>query len=294
MHDPARDHLAQRGRSALSGCQIEPHIEAVAALPVAVDRAIVEHVGVDGRQSQQGKQRRLMPSIGNSSSGFLIPGDDRVAFSRQLLRTKEHLGSPQNKSIGAIVQRVAQDDLYQLPDENLRQLDIAPHDFQISQFKGAMPYQMIAPGNHHLPVFTRIRICDRSDLRRGYRLPWIAQQATVKLALGRTGFRWRDQFGAGQIHLQEFVRHKQSARGVAIEQMMAASEPEIMLPAQGRIPSRSVARSRCWSAPRSSPTTSTKLKARDGDCAAGRNERNASRIDPPSTLLVTATMTPAG
>src|SRR4051794_18463829 len=122
MQYPARDHLAQRGRSTLSGRQIQPHVEAVATLPVAVGRTVGEHVGPDGRrQSQQGKQRRLVLSTGNACRSLLIPGDDRVTLYRQLLRTKEHLGSPKNKSIGAIIQSVAQNELDQLSDKNLRQ-----------------------------------------------------------------------------------------------------------------------------------------------------------------------------
>ena len=98
-------HLAQRRRSALSGRQVEAHIEVIAALPVTVDRRIAEYVGLDGRrQSEQGKQRRLVPPI---DARLLVPGDDRVAFYCQLLRTKEHLRSAQNKGIVAIVQRIS-------------------------------------------------------------------------------------------------------------------------------------------------------------------------------------------
>src|SRR4051812_32350391 len=120
------------------------------------------------------------------------------------------------------------------------------------------------------------------------------QQGVVKLALGGTGARGWNQFGASEVSLQEFVREQQPSGSVPIEQMVATSEPEVALSAHGRTPSRSVARSRCSSTSCSAPTISTKSNARDGDCAAGRSERNASWIDPPSILRVTATMTPAG
>jgi hypothetical protein len=43
------------------------------------------------------------------------------------------------------------------------EFDIAPDNFEIGGFKGTMFHKMIAPGDHHFPVFARVRIGDRRD-----------------------------------------------------------------------------------------------------------------------------------
>ena len=50
----------------------------------------------------------------------------------------------------------------------------------------------------------------------------------MQRALDRAGFRRRDQLRPRQIHLEEIVGHHQPAALVAVEQMMAAGNPEIV------------------------------------------------------------------
>jgi hypothetical protein len=49
----------------------------------------------------------------------------------------------------------------------------------------------------------------------------------MQVSLGGARLRWRHEFRTRQIGFQELVGHNQPARGVAIKQMMAASEPEV-------------------------------------------------------------------
>ena len=79
----------------------------------------------------------------------------------------------------------------------------------------------------------------------------------MQRALGGAGFRWRRDLGPGQIGLQEIIRDEQSAARIAIEQMMAARQPEVARRAHRRSPLANVWRSTC-SAGSSSPTTSRK------------------------------------
>ena len=47
--------------------------------------------------------------------------------------------------------------------------------------------QVIAEGQHHLPVLARVGICDCGDLARRDRPPRLGQQACVQRALGGAG-----------------------------------------------------------------------------------------------------------
>src|SRR6266851_1525815 len=152
---------------------------------------------------------------------------------------------------------------------------------------------MIAPGDHHLPVFARVRVDDRCNLRSRDRLPWIAKQCIVQFSLRGTRLRRRHELRARQIDFQEFVGNKQLACGVAVKQMMTAGEPEVARSTQRCAPFSSPARSRCSAGTSSSPTTSKNSKA--FVCPAPSRERsvrNCSRMVPFSWLRVTATSTP--
>src|SRR5216684_3872551 len=152
---------------------------------------------------------------------------------------------------------------------------------------------MIAPGDHHLPVFARVRVDDRCNLRSRDRLPWIAKQCLVQFSLRGTRLGRRHEFRARQIDFQEFVGNKQLACGIAVKQMTTAGEPEVARSTQRCAPFSSPARSRCSAGTSSSPTTSKNSKA--SVCPAPSRERsvrNCSRMVPFSWLRVTATSTP--
>ena len=104
---------------------------------------------------------------------------------------------------------------------------------------------MIAEGDHHLPVLARIGIGDGGNLRRADRLPRVGQQRAVQRALGGTGVRRRRDLRPRQIGLQELIGDEQPAARIAIEQMMAAGQPEVARLAHVRSPFAIVMRSTC-------------------------------------------------
>src|ERR1700733_4435043 len=292
MREPAPDNFAKRDQPALPGCEIERHIEAVAAFPIAGCSCVVEDVNFAGhRQPQQRNQRR--PGLPTKQRRRLrVDHCSQTLLHRQLLRAKEHLGGAQHKNIVAIIQGVSQNRLRQLADKELGKSDIVPDGFEIGGFKGAVFHKMIAPADHHFPILAGVRIGDGGNLRRRDKTSRIAQHCIVQFAFRSASLRRGHQFRARQIDLQEFVGDKQLAHNVAIEQVMAAGAPEIALFNQLCAPF-SPARSRCSSGAASSPITSRNSNARVCPVPSrGRSVRNSSRMAPFSRRRVTATSTP--
>src|SRR5207248_1412624 len=105
----------------------------------------------------------------------------------------------------------------------------------------------------------------------------IGEQRGMEPALGGARLRRRAQFRPRQIGFEELVGDQQSAASIAIGQMMAAGEPEIV---HSRSPRATFARSTI-SAGSSSVTTSWKENACHRFAPLrGRKLRNASRIAP--------------
>jgi hypothetical protein len=100
-----------------------------------------------------------------------------------------------------------------------------------------MVREMIAPCDHELPIFARIGVGDRGDARRRDRQARIEQQRAMQLAFGRTCLGRRRNLRPRQIGLEELVSNGEPAVGVAIEQMVPGSEPEVARLLQRRSPS---------------------------------------------------------
>ena len=79
-----------------------------------------------------------------------------------------------------------------------------------------------------MPVLARIRVGDRGDLARLDRPARIGQQFAVQPALHVAGVFRRHQLGPREIGLQELVGNLEPAAVIAVEQMMAAGDPEIL------------------------------------------------------------------
>ena len=90
-----------------------------------------------------------------------------------------------------------------------------------------MPEQVVAERHHHAPVLARVGIGDRGDLGRRDRPARLGHQRRVQRALDHAGLRRRLQLGPRQIGLEELVGHAEPAAVVAVEQMVAAGQPEI-------------------------------------------------------------------
>src|SRR5947207_7093311 len=90
-----------------------------------------------------------------------------------------------------------------------------------------MPHQEIAKGEHKSPVLPGIHIGNRGDLVRADRLAGSGEQLAVQLPFDRACFVRRHQLGTGEIGFQELVGDTKPPALVAIEQMVAARDPEI-------------------------------------------------------------------
>src|SRR5437868_1078980 len=97
--------------------------------------------------------------------------------------------------------------------------------------------------------------------------------------------RWR-QLGTRQIDLEELISHHETAARVAVEQMVAAGEPEVLH--CSLLPSAMATRSTS-SVGSSSPSTSRNENARIGlRSPRGCSVRKASRVSPFSKARCTA------
>jgi hypothetical protein len=50
---------------------------------------------------------------------------------------------------------------------------------------------MVAKGDHQLPIFPRVRVCDCSNLLGADAAAWIGKQRSMQSALDGAGFGWR-------------------------------------------------------------------------------------------------------
>ena len=101
----------------------------------------------------------------------------------------------------------------------------------------------------------------------------------MQRALDRAGFRRRRKLGPRQIDLEEFVGDEQPAALVAVEQVVAAGEPEVLhlrSPAL-RSSCASPTRSTCSAGCSSSPSTSRNANARSG-FGPPRGRKRAERL----------------
>ena len=86
---------------------------------------------------------------------------------RHALRAEEHLGGAQHARIANAVERVAQDGVHQLIDEQRRRgAEPIAAELGIGGFQRLVPQQMIAEGNQQLPVLARVAIGDGCDVGR--------------------------------------------------------------------------------------------------------------------------------
>src|SRR6516162_8419999 len=97
----------------------------------------------------------------------------------------------------------------------------------IGSFQRRLSQQELAKRQHELPVFPCIRVGDRGDLLRSDCPPWICEQLLVQSALDRASVARRHQLGTREISLQELIRDHEPATRTAIEQVVAAGDPEI-------------------------------------------------------------------
>jgi len=151
-----------------------------------------------------------------------------IAISEPL-RAEEQFRRPQHERIVAPIEHVAQDHVHELIDEQRRRRSgAAAHEVAKGRLQSLVSQQLIAEGNDHAPVFPRISVGNRGDLRSCDRTAWIAQQRAMERTFGAAGVGRGNELGAGEVGFQKFVTHDEPAAGVAIEQMVPAGEPEVL------------------------------------------------------------------
>ena len=159
---------------------------------------------------------------------------------------------------------------------------------EIGRFQRRVAQQMIAERDHHLPVLARIRIGDRGDLAVADRAARIGQQRCMQRALDHAGFRRRRQLGPREIDLEESSVTTSPPPVVAVEQMMAAGEPEILHRASCSPRARSRPDRPGPPAPPRPPLRGTRTPHRLRLALRGCSVRNASRTSPSSDVRCTA------
>ena len=87
---------------------------------------------------------------------------------------------------------------------------------------------MVTQRDHELPILPGIRFGDGVDLGRGDGLPRVGRQRVIEHAFDHARVGGGYQFWPGEIGFHEFIGHAQSAAPIAVEQMMAARQPEII------------------------------------------------------------------
>src|SRR5262245_1488249 len=228
MRDPLLDHVAERAEPAPSGGKIERHVEQIAALPIALGIAVIEHVDLaHNRQTEHGNEWRGGPGA-FSCDLLLVSRNQRAVMHGEALGPEEQFCRAQHKDVLATVEQVAQDHMYELVDEQRRCLaHAATHEVEIGGLHGLMADQMVAKRDHQGPILARVDIDDRRDLGGGDRAAWIAEHRRVQGTLGHTCTLRRCKLGPREIGLEELIRNQEAAAVIAVEQVMAAGEPEI-------------------------------------------------------------------
>ena len=160
-------------------------MEPVAVLEIVIGVVVVHDVDLGfGRDPQHRDQRRYR-RVAFACDGFFVGRDQRALVQRHALRPEEQLGRAQHVRVVAAVERVAQDHVDELVDEQVRGLGAAPHQIEIGRFQRAVAGQVIAEGEHDLPVLARVGVGDGGDLARRDRSARFGQQRRMQRALGR-------------------------------------------------------------------------------------------------------------
>ena len=145
------------------------------------------------------------------------------------LRPEKQLGRAQHERVIAAVQRVSQDHMDELIDEQRRQSNRPGTDQrEIGGFQRRMPQQEVAESQNELPVLPRIGIVDRGKFVGNDRPTRVGEQFAVQSAFDCAGVFRRHQLGTCEIGLQKLIRNHQPAVRIAIKQMVAAGNPEIL------------------------------------------------------------------
>ena len=196
-------------------------------------------------------------------------------MQRDALRAVEHLAGAHHSGVIDAIERIAHHDMHQLIDEQLRRSRKALlYQVGISRFQCLVPDQMVAEREQNLPVLARVGIGNRGDIGGRHFHARIVEQRRVQRFLDGAGLRRRNHLGPRHVDFEKIVGQQQPAAFVAVEQMMAAGNPEVLhLLSRPAMPIRSTVSTGASS----SPVTSRNENARSGfGPLRGFKVRNAS------------------
>ena len=166
MRDPEFHCFCQRVEPFAPGGQIERHIEPVAAFPIATGIVAIDNVDISlGWNAKHLNQRRYRPGIAAAHCLF-VGCKQRTFMQRDTLGAEKQFRGTQHTRILHVIKRIAQNDVHQLIHEQWRDVANAVSD-QCTEcsFERFMPQQVIAKIDQKPPVFARIGVSDRRNVR---------------------------------------------------------------------------------------------------------------------------------
>ena len=125
-------------KPAPAGGEIERHVELVAVLEIVLGVVVVHHVDLGLGRNAEHRDERRHRRVALAGDRFLVGGDQRAFVQGHALRPEEQLGRAQHVGIVAVVERVAQDDVHELIDEQVRDLDAAADEVEIGRLERAV------------------------------------------------------------------------------------------------------------------------------------------------------------
>ncbi len=143
-----------------------------------------------------------------AADGLLVGREQRAFVHGGALGAEEQFGGAHDAGVLDAVERVAQDHMHELIDEQRRRVaDAAADQIDIGCFQRLVAQQLVAEGDQQLPVLARIGVGDGGDVGGRHRHARIGEQRAMQRALDRAGLRRRDQFRPRQIDFEEVVGH---------------------------------------------------------------------------------------
>ena len=159
---------------------------------------------------------------------FGVGQQQRAVVHGGELAAVEQFGGAQHVGIVAALQRVAQDQMAELRQEDRRQIAGAlAGQRDIHRLQRRRRHQPVAEIHHEGPVFARVGVGQRRDIRLRHRAQRIGQQVRMQPQLGLAGIGRRHQFGPRQIGHDQFGRRQQPAMIATARQVMAGGDPEL-------------------------------------------------------------------
>src|SRR5262249_14460826 len=145
MLQPPSDRLREGRQTAATGRQIERHVERIAPTPAALSVIARQNVDLRGRRYAQpghaGRQWRRR----SAAEGFVVRGDQRSSPRRESLRAKEERGSAEHKRVTAGIERIAENHVNELVEEERWRVAALPSDeIEIGRPHRLVAQQMVA------------------------------------------------------------------------------------------------------------------------------------------------------